>query len=81
MLRFVELALFLAPFVVFAAWRLLAGGGGPSRKLVVTATCVVVVVAGALYWLNREQAIAPGLRYVPAQLEDGHVVPGHAEPR
>lgn len=80
-MRFVELALFAAPFVVFGAWRLLAGGGGPSRKLVVTATCIVVALAGALYWFRREEAIAPGLRYVPAQLEDGHVIPGHAEPR
>jgi len=78
--RFVELALFIVPFVVFAAWRLL-GGGGPSRKLVVTATCIVMALAGALYWFRREEAIAPGMRYVPAQLEDGRIVPGHAEPR
>ena len=81
MLRFAELALFLAPFAIFAAWRWLAGGGRPSRRLVMTATCIVLALAGALYWFNREEAIAPGLRYVPAQLEDGHIVPGHAEPR
>ena len=80
-MRFVELALFVAPFVFFAAWRLVGGGGGPSRKLVVMATCIVVALAGALYWFRREEAIAPGMRYVPAQLEDGRVVPGHAEPR
>ena len=81
MLRFAELVLFLAPFAIFAAWRLVAGGGGPSWKLVVTATCIVAMLAGALYWFSREEAITPDLRYVPAQLEDGHVIPGHAEPR
>ena len=80
-MRFVEIALFFVPFAVFAAWRVLAGGGKPSRKLVVMATCVVMALAGALYWFNREEAIAPGMRYVPAQLEDGRVIPGHAEPR
>ena len=81
MLRFAELALFVAPFVFFVAWRLLAGGGTPSRKLVLSLTCVVMALAGALYWFSRREAIAPGMKYVPAQLEDGHVVPGHAEPR
>ena len=35
MLRLVELALFLAPFAFFAAWRFMALEGGPPVKLVI----------------------------------------------
>jgi Family of unknown function (DUF6111) len=78
MLRLVELALFLAPIALFAAWRFLAMESGPSPRVVVVAACLLVALAGMLIWLSREHAMPPGSEYVPAQLQDGRVVSGHA---
>jgi hypothetical protein len=77
MLRLVELALFLAPFAAFAAWRFLATEDGPSIKLVVGAACALALLAAALLWLSQDKALAPGADYQPAQLEGGRVVSRH----
>ena len=81
MLRLVELALFLAPFVAFAVWRFMAVEGGPPVSVVVGAACVLALLAGALIWLSQEDALPPGASYEPARLEDGKIVSGHAAPR
>ena len=81
MLRLVELALFLAPFAVFVAWRFLAFEGGPPARVVVGVACVLALLAGALIWLSQEDALPPGTRYAPAQFQDGKVVAGHGVPR
>jgi hypothetical protein len=81
MLRFVEVALFLAPFVGFAVWRFMAIEGGPPVSLVVGAACVLAVLASALIWLSQENALPPGTSYEPPRLEDGKIVSGHAAPR
>ena len=80
MLRLVELALFLAPFAVFAVWRFMAMEGGPPVRFVVGAACLLAVLAGALIWLSQEDALPPGASYEPARLENGKVVAGHAAP-
>jgi len=76
-----ELLLFLAPFAAFIAWRLTAGSGGPSRSLLIGAACVLAVLAATLVWLSRQNALPPGTVYVPAEVRDGRIVPGHAAPR
>jgi hypothetical protein len=81
MLRLVELALFLTPFAVFAAWRFLALEGGPPVRVVLGAACVLAVLAGALIWLSREDALPPGVGYEPPRLQDGKVVSAHGAPR
>jgi Family of unknown function (DUF6111) len=81
MLRFVELALFLSPFVFFAIWRAVGTDGGPSMRLVVAAACVLALLAGTLVWLSLHQALPPGTDYAPAHLEDGRIVAGHGAPR
>jgi len=81
MLRLAELALFLAPFAIFAAWRFLATEGGPSIRFVTIAACVVALLAGLLIWLSQEAALPPGSTYEPARLEGGKIVSGHAAPR
>jgi hypothetical protein len=81
MLRLVEVALFLAPFVAFAVWRFMAIEGGPPVSLVVGVACVLAVLASALIWLSRENALPPGAGYEPPRLEDGKIVAGHAAPR
>jgi hypothetical protein len=81
MLRLVELALFLAPFAAFAAWRLLAWERGPSRQVVIATACAVVLLLGLLIWFSREEALPPGTVYVPPHVEDGRVIAGHVAPR
>jgi hypothetical protein len=78
--RFAEIALLALPFLVFVAWRLLAPTAGPPRVLVVAVTATVVVMAGLLLGLWYEEAEPPGTGYVPAQLQDGRIVPGHLVP-
>jgi Family of unknown function (DUF6111) len=81
MLRFAELLLFLAPFVVFAVWRFMAIEGGPPVSLVVGAACVLALLAGVLIWLSQDEAMPPGATYEPAHLENGRIVGGGAAPR
>ena len=80
MLRLVELALFLAPFVVFAVWRFMAIEGGPPVRVVVGAACVLAVLAGALIWLSQEDALPPGasLRTGAAAGRQGRLGPRRA---
>jgi hypothetical protein len=80
MLRLVELALFLVPFVIFAAWRLV-GQDGPSLRLLVATACVLAALAAVLIWLSQDEALPPGTAYVPARLQDGKIVAGHAAPQ
>jgi hypothetical protein len=80
MLRLVELALFLAPFVLFAVWRFMAVEGGPSVRVVTIVACVLAVLAGALIWLSQDDSLPPGATYEPARLQDGKVVSGRAAP-
>jgi peptidoglycan/LPS O-acetylase OafA/YrhL len=80
-IRFVELALFVAPLAIFAVWRVMGTKGGPSRRLVVVSACLLAVAAGVLFWWSQEDALPPGATYAPARLQDGEVVSGHAAPR
>jgi len=72
--------MFLAPFAAFVAWRLTLGSGGPPRPVLIAAACAVVLLTAMLVWLSQQRAIAPGATYVPAQLRDDRIVPGHAAP-
>ena len=81
MLRLAELALFLAPSSSSrsgACWRPMA-----VRRYVWSsvAACVLGLLAGILIWLSQDDALPPGANYVPAQLQDGQMVSGHAVPR
>jgi hypothetical protein len=78
--RFAEVAMLATPFVVFVAWRLLAPSGGPPTILVIAVTGTVLAMAGLLFVLWYQDAAPPGAGYVPAQLEDGRILPSHVEP-
>jgi peptidoglycan/LPS O-acetylase OafA/YrhL len=80
MLRLAELALFLAPFVLFFIWRLTAIEGGPSVRAIAIAACALALLAGVLIWLSQEDALQPGATYEPARLQGGKIVSGHAAP-
>lgn len=77
MLRLLEVALFLSPFVAFALWRVLAPARPPSARVIALAAGALAVLAGALFWYSREDMLPPGADYAPAQLQDGQLVPGH----
>ena len=81
MLRLVEILLFLLPFAVFAAWRVLAPAGGPSPRVLAVAVCAVLALITVLIWFSRYDTIPGGNSYVPAQLQGGRIVPGHGAPR
>jgi hypothetical protein len=77
MLRLIELLLFLAPFILFAAWRITATARAPSPGLVAASIVLLGVLLFALLWFQREGALPPGTTYVPATLHDGRIIPGH----
>ncbi|HUB11022.1 MAG TPA: DUF6111 family protein [Acetobacteraceae bacterium] len=81
MLRFVELALFLMPFLLFAAWRITATAAGPSPRLVLVSVVLLGLILAALLWFQREGALPSGSTYVPATLHDGRIIPGHGAAR
>jgi hypothetical protein len=78
MLRLSELALFVAPFLLFGVWRLAGAFGFPSTAAVVVAAGALLLMLGTLMWFGEKRALPPGAAYVPARLENGHIVPGHA---
>ncbi|HUB48891.1 MAG TPA: DUF6111 family protein [Acetobacteraceae bacterium] len=80
MLRFVELLLFLAPFILFSTWRITATARGPSPRVIAASIVLLGVLLGALLWFQREGALPPGSTYVPATLHDGRIIPGHGAP-
>ncbi len=80
MLRLTEFLLFLAPFAAFVAWRRVAAGGGPSPAMLVLILVGLAVLGAAMAWIAESQSLGRTARYVPARLEDGRVVPGHAAP-
>jgi protein-S-isoprenylcysteine O-methyltransferase Ste14 len=78
-MRFVEILLFAAPFLVFLAWRIVAPSGDPPRMLVIGMSATVLAVAGLLVTLWYVDEIPAGGTYVPARQEDGRIVPAHVE--
>ncbi len=80
MIRILELALFLAPFGLFAAWRLLAPDTeiGPKHLTVVGLTLVLCL--GLLVWIRMQDAEPPDTQYIPAHLHGTTVEPPAAKP-
>jgi hypothetical protein len=77
-MRLTELSLILLPIALFVLWRLAAAAASP--RLLAMAALALLCLAAALIWLGFGRALGPG-RYVPAGLQSGQVVPGHAERR
>lgn len=78
-MRWAELALFLVPFALYAAWRVAAA---TARMAVVWAAiaAALVLLAGGIIWFDTSQRLGPSQVYVPARIVDGRIVPGHAAP-
>jgi hypothetical protein len=76
--RLIEILLFLTPFVGFAVWRLVVPSERPPIWLVTGAAGFVLVMLALLIWLRARDASDSQQSYVPAQMLDGRIVPGHA---
>ena len=74
MLRLSELALFLTPFALFGGWWFL---GTRARWLLWSAVAVLAVLGAVIAWLGVSQRLEPHQVYIPARLQDGHIVAGH----
>jgi hypothetical protein len=80
-----EIALFLAPFVVYviflAATR--AGVLHPDSWSIARVSWLViaalVLMIGSFLVLSQFGGAPPGSTYVPAHIEDGHFVPGETK--
>lgn len=79
MTRVLEAALLLAPLLAYLLWRILVarGAANPSRNTMILLAAVLLVLGSGLIWMSSSERHAGSTRYVPAQLENGRIVPGH----
>jgi len=77
-----EIGLFLAPFVLYAAFLLATRAGilHPSawtlRRVAALVIVSLVLVVGSFLVLAQFSGAPPGSTYVPAHIENGKFVPG-----
>ena len=81
MSRIIEIVLFLTPLLGFFLWRLVLPAPVPPLWLVGGLTTFMAILLLALLWLRHLDADDANKAYVPAQLQDDHVVPAHPAPR
>lgn len=83
MWRLTEGGLLAMPVALLAvALVLRARGQAPTLRGLLLGFAGLAALGGALAWFGTHaDRLPPGTRYVPAELHDGQVVPGHgAEP-
>jgi hypothetical protein len=78
--RMIEIVLFLAPLLSFAAWRLLFPSPTPPLWLVYSMAGFVLLLLLALVWTWHLEAGDAGESYIPARVIDGRVVPAQRVP-
>lgn len=83
MIRLAELLVFLSPLGAYLLYRrtLARGETAPSRQALVAIAAGLLVFGAVLSWFGVHDRLPPDARYVPARLENGRIVPGHADPR
>ncbi|HEX3349640.1 MAG TPA: DUF6111 family protein [Acetobacteraceae bacterium] len=74
MLRFVEVGLFFCPFALYGLWVFL--GRSFSARFMWIAVTGLTVLAVATIWYGLARSLPPQDRYVPAHIENGHIVQG-----
>ena len=84
---FTEVALFLAPFALYALFLLASRKGlldpahWPLSRVASLAIAALLLMIGSFFVLAHF-GVVPGCDYVPAYVDkDGKLVPGHCEPR
>jgi hypothetical protein len=78
--RLIEIVLFVVPLLSFVAWRLLFPSPTPPLWLVCSLGGFVVVMLLALLWAHQVDTGGTGEAYVPAQLQNGQVIPAQRAP-
>jgi hypothetical protein len=79
---FTELALFLAPFLVYAIVliatksALLDRASWPPKTLAGLGIAALLLMIGSFVFLSHFSGAPPGSTYEPAHVEDGKFVPG-----
>ena len=80
---FTEIALFLAPFVIYAIYlvatksALLTLASWPPKVLATLGICALVLMIGSFIYLAHFAGSAPGSTYEPAHVDErGNFVPG-----
>ncbi|MCX7296784.1 MAG: DUF6111 family protein [Hyphomicrobiales bacterium] len=77
-----EIALFAAPFVLYAVFLWLTKAGvmdtrsWPLSRLAWLAMAALALVVGSFLFFAHFSGSKPGSEYVPAHLENGKFVPG-----
>ena len=77
----VEVLLFLAPFAAYALWRRLNPGVEPGSATIWLGLLGIGLGLAGAVWYGLSVSMEPGTVYVPARMEDGRIIPGHAAPR
>ena len=79
MVRAAEFALFLAPLAAYGLWRATVARclDGPSPRMLAAILAGLVLFGAGLAWFAVHERLPPGSHYVPAELHDGRIVPGH----
>ena len=78
----IDIALFLTPFVLYAAFLLATRAGvlhpesWPLRVLVWLTLSALVLLIGSSFYLAQRSGAPVGSEYVPPHMENGKLVPG-----
>lgn len=80
MIRFAELGMFLAPLAALVLWRVSVARGmnGPPPRQLALILGGLVILEAVLVTVAVRDRLPPG-HYVPAEVRDGRIVPGHVE--
>jgi hypothetical protein len=79
---FTEIALFVTPFAIYAAFLIATRAGvldpeaWPLRRVAGLVVISLILVVGSFVLLAQFGGAPPGSTYVPAHVEDGKFVPG-----
>ena len=79
----IEIALFLAPFVLYALYLSVTQRDAREKEhwrlkvLVVCASGGCILVIASLLYFAHFGGVGPGNKYIPAHMENGKLVPGH----
>ncbi|HEX5509024.1 MAG TPA: DUF6111 family protein [Pseudolabrys sp.] len=77
-----EIALFLTPFVLYAAFLIATRAGvldpqhWPVSRLITLAIIALALIVGSFVYFANFSGAPPGSTYIPAHIENGKFVPG-----
>jgi Family of unknown function (DUF6111) len=81
----IEIGLFIAPFVVYAAFLVLTPNGllqssaWGARRIAALGIAGFVLMLGSFVFFAQFSGAPPGSTYVPAHIENGKFVPGKTQ--